>query len=166
MADSKRLTILKRLTAYLSAQVKPANGYTYDLTGKVYRGRTVFDDKNDPMPMVSILEQVRQDVIGETSGRTKTYDIALPLQIQGWAKSPDPDNPTDGAHQLLADLKKALNKLIDADNEHNPDYLLGKSVRSATIASGLVAQAPDDAFPGCYLLVELQYIERADPYSL
>jgi hypothetical protein len=126
----------------------------------------VFDERNDPIPMVSILEQVRQDVIGQTSDRTKTSNTTLPLQLQGWARSPDPDNPTDGAHLLLADLKKALNKLIDASYETTADYLLGKTLRGATIAAGLVAQAPEDAVPGCYLLVELQFIERADPYLL
>lgn len=105
MADPLRLKVMKALTAALQ-QITPANGYTFDLSEAVFRGRLMYGD-DDPLPMVSILEppvapdQLPQPVDGAVSNGD--WDIL----IQGFVED-DPDNPTDPAHVLMAEVKKCL----------------------------------------------------------
>ena len=76
MADSYRLTVLKRLTAHLRGITK-ANGYDYDLIDprSVCRGRLVFGD-DDPLPLLSILEGTRGD-IGSFAGHGEPQGISV-----------------------------------------------------------------------------------------
>ena len=60
MADSKRLTVLKKLCGFLAAEVTVVNGYKHTLTAAVFRGR-MFSTNNDPLPMVTILENIDPD---------------------------------------------------------------------------------------------------------
>lgn len=105
MADPLRLRVMKALTSALQ-EITPANGYTVDLSQSVFRGRMMFGD-DDPIPMISILEppvapdQLPQPVDGTESNGD--WDIL----VQGFVED-DPENPTDPAHVLLADVKKCL----------------------------------------------------------
>ena len=84
MADSKRLTTLKRLCTFLATEVTPANGYKHDLSpeGAVARGRLFFDSA-DPLPGISILENVDPDRFPRQAGgehaalAVRDRDIAL-----------------------------------------------------------------------------------------
>jgi hypothetical protein len=110
MADSVRLAIQKQLSSYLSTEVTVANGYQHTLTDAVFRGRFWFGD-DDPLPMISILETLNPDRepvrVGNARGVQKDDWILL---VQGWARE-EFDNPTDSAHALMVDVKKALGKL-------------------------------------------------------
>lgn len=121
--DPFRLRVLKAICETIKG-VTVANGYQHDLNdwsvtengetitkSRVFRGREWFGD-NDPLPMVSVLEHPRaldanmapdggQDRVGE-------WD----LLIQGFVKD-DPENPTDPAHRLVADVIKALAGEVD-----------------------------------------------------
>ncbi|MES3001335.1 MAG: hypothetical protein V4787_11645 [Pseudomonadota bacterium] len=122
MADSKRLTVLKKLSTYLAAEVTVDNGYEHDLdvAGAVIRGRRIIGS-GDPMPCISILEDVDPDRAPQPAGyMRKVEKFEMRLLIQGWAKD-DKDHPTDAVYNLLADVGKALSKLTD---DTNANYLL------------------------------------------
>lgn len=109
MADSKQLHILKRLTTHLQG-ITPANGYDYDLSASVFRGRALFG-ANDPVPMVSILEAPKPDV-GLVAGENKIERIEeWLLLLQGWTED-DKENPTDPAYGLKAAVEKRLSEII------------------------------------------------------
>lgn len=118
--DPFRLRVLKALTAALKT-ITVADGYRHDLADKsdvqhgvtvteafVFRGRQQFGD-DDPLPMVSVLEHPRAlDALlapGGEQDRIGEWD----LLIQGFVKD-DPDNPTDPAHRLAADVIVCLAK--------------------------------------------------------
>lgn len=105
-----RLRVQDALTACLE-QIRPINGYTFDLAGAVFRGRDTFGD-SDPLPMVAILEPpVPPDQIDTPRDETGGYGT-WELLLQGFVDSDpaNPKNPTDPAHFLLADVKRALAK--------------------------------------------------------
>lgn len=103
--DPFRLRVLKALTAALQ-EITPANGYKHDLSSSVFRGRDLFGE-DDPLPMVSILEATdEQDQVQSPRGSGDNFGV-WGLLIQGFAED-DPENPTDPAHYLMADVKKRL----------------------------------------------------------
>jgi len=103
--DPFRLRVLKALTTALQ-EITPANGYKHDLSSSVFRGRDLFGE-DDPLPMVSILEATdEQDQVQSPRGSGDNFGV-WGLLIQGFAED-DPENPTDPAHYLMADVKKRL----------------------------------------------------------
>ncbi len=175
MADSKRLTTLKRLSTFLATEVARDNGYKHDLAGAVFRGR-MFTTNNDPLPMVTILENVDPDRYprpagGETEAPTTNEDWVL--LVQGWAED-DKDNPTDPAYELMADVRKALAKLKQRPHPvlggpENPDYMLGGLIAGMTMEPGIarppIEQVSSKAF--FWMRVVLKFVEDPnDPYAL
>lgn len=164
MSDPFRLKVLKALTAAFE-EITPANGYVFDLSGKVFRGRTSFGD-NDPLPMVCILEAIEQEQpgtvnMGAASGQTNG---PWALLIQGFVED-DPNHPTDPAHVLMADVKKRL--AIERVRERQSNILdLGGRVHELRISPGVV-RPPDDISGKAYfwLRVTLGMVENlSDPY--
>lgn len=105
MTDPFRLRVKKTLTLALK-EITPANGYNFDFSQAVFRGRLLFGD-TDPVPMLSILEPplpldrlATPPNAGHTTG---DWD----LLIQGFVKD-DKENPTDPAELAMADVKKRL----------------------------------------------------------
>lgn len=176
MADSKRLTTLKRLCDYLQREVRKANGYKNDLKGRVFRGR-MFYSNNDTPPLVSIMENLDPDRFPRLAGG----DYELPttkegwvLLVQGWCED-DKENPTDPAYELMADVRKALAKIVkrghptDAAQIPNPDLMLGGLIAGMTMEPGIarppIEQVSAKAF--FWMRVTLQFVEDPnDPYKL
>lgn len=114
--DPFRLRVLKALTAAIKT-ITPANGYRHDMSDwpehgvtmkRVFRGRQKFGD-GDPLPMVSVLEHPRAlDALLEPDGGNDSIG-AWDILIQGFVKD-DPENPTDPAHHLVADVISCLAK--------------------------------------------------------
>lgn len=172
MADSKRLAAIKALTAHLESEVTVVNGYLHTLTGAVFRGRAKFDD-TDPLPSVSILESPNPDRFpnraGEQSGNGKQRDNWT-LLIQGWVKD-DKQNPTDPAYELMADVKKALAKVIATDpvsgNPVHANYRLGGLILELEYESGTV-RPPDEQSTKAYfwMRVIVKFVENInDPFD-
>lgn len=105
MTDSFRLRVLKALTTAIQ-KVTPANGYENDLSQAVFRGRTLFGE-NDPLPMVSVLEAPLQPDQLPVPKSSATIHGDWEILIQGFVVD-DINNPTDPAHQLLAEVKQVL----------------------------------------------------------
>lgn len=167
--DPLRLRVLKKLNAELE-QITPANGYTVDLTGAVFRGRDVFD-RNDPVPMVSILESIleKDQVQAPPAGSTKAGPWELLLQ--GWADD-DKDNPTDPAYHLLAQVQRRLveiTRMPYADpNRRGCDILqMGGIITALRFSRGVVRPADEVSSKAYFWLkVELDLVENLlDPYA-
>lgn len=131
MSDSKRLACMKALTTYLRTEITIANGYKHDLsdidanTHRVVRGRDLWDD-DDPVPALSILESPNPDRFPSRAGKEENNESDQKdnwiIYIQGWVPD-DKANPTDPAYELMADVKKALAKLVALNGETgSPKY--------------------------------------------
>lgn len=102
-----RLRVLRALSAVVE-QVNPDNGYHFDLRGKVFRGRVRFD-KDDPIPMVSILEAPIPAEVSQSRGSNPNSTGPWELLIQGFSDD-DRKNPSDPAHHMMAEVKAVLVK--------------------------------------------------------
>jgi hypothetical protein len=163
MTDSVRLGVQKQLSAFIAAEVTPANGYAFDLTGAVFRGRLHFGT-DDPVPMVSILEGIMPDQNPLTAGFDEDEQTdKWQLLIQGWVADDDA-NPTDPAHQLMASVKKALGKLRKlTNNQKLPGTAFNDSVSNFVIGPGVV-RPPDQISAKAYFWqrITLTMIETVD----
>lgn len=126
MADSYRLVVLRALCDHLKG-ITEENGFDYDLSQAVFRGRLAFGD-SDPIPMVSVVESTKpENVSTAANGLERRADWAL--IVQGWVKN-DPFNPCDEAYQLMAAVEKQLGKIVEVnrftgDGKYPDSYLLG-----------------------------------------
>lgn len=133
MADSYRLTVLKRLTTLLEGMTLTEYGYTDAtlegpalMTGCVIRGRMVFGD-NDPKTMISILEAPRSD--GFIFSLDGTRLDRWPLLIQGW-RPDDKTHATDPLYSMVDDVERRLSRITAVSPntgypKYSTDYLLG-----------------------------------------
>lgn len=161
--DPFRLRVLKNLTASLEG-ITPANGYTFDLTGAVFRGRDVFD-RNDPLPMVSILESIT-DKSGQMSPMAGSkMRVQWELLLQGWCVD-DKDHPTDNAQRLLAEVKQ---RLVEERRRQEGYDILGMKGKITEIkfSSGVVRPADEvSAKAYFWLKMELEMVEDLlQPYA-
>lgn len=163
--DPFRLRILKNLTALLQT-ITPANGYRFDLSNSVFRGRSVFGD-GDPIPMVSILEAVKNpDGLQPPPGGT-TNKENWGLVIQGWAEDDLSQNPTDPSQYLMADVKKAL-ALHRAATGRDYTYLgMDGKIEAMKFNGGVVRPADDVSGRAFFwLLLDLELVEdMTNPYA-
>lgn len=158
--DPFRLRVQKAICAQIKT-VAPANGYRFDLTDfvdeagrpqrRVFRGRDDFGS-NDPLPMVSILEDPRAmdaDNGPEQSAATKgKYRIF----IQGFVED-DRDDPTDPAHRLAAEVICAL---VEAKRDHRNILGLGAKkpcVTEMTIGQPVVRPADNEVSSVAFFFV-------------
>lgn len=173
--DSKRLATLKALTAYLNEEITEANGYEHTLAdGAVTRGR-MFYTADDPLPNLSILDNVNPDrfpsIAGKQDGEAGEAKTRWIVLVQGWVED-DKRNPTDPAEQLMADVKKALSKLDHDPNPMSNDpmsehHLLGGLITGLEIEPGVV-RPPDENSSQAYfwLRVILHFVENVrDPFD-
>lgn len=175
MTTPFKLTILQALTDTLKT-ITPANGYHSDLsdydpgdgvmTPRVYRGRAFFGD-NDPVPMVSVLEQIGDpDTLVDQLATTPFSEYSWPLIVQGWVKD-DSQNPTDPAYYLLADVRQRL--AIEAKRrtaDKTESHIFGlpwTMVTGLKFGTGIVRPSSEvSAYAGFHLTVEVQICDNAE----
>lgn len=174
MSDSRRLEVLKRLTAHLESEISVSNGYKHNLAGGVARGRMWFDT-SDPLPMVSILESPNPDRFPNRAGEQDNTHVSQrdnwTILVQGWSAD-DKQNPTDPSYELMADVKKALALLTHVSPDHgiptHPNYLLGGLIADMQYEPGTV-RPPDEQSSKAFfwMRVILKFVENVnDPYDL
>jgi hypothetical protein len=170
---SKRLACLQALTDHLRSEITIVNGYKHELTDAVFRGRLTFDN-DDPLPMVSILESPNPDRFPNRAGDQDGYGAVQKdlwtILVQGWAVD-DKVNPTDPAYELMADVKKALAKLVAYDPETgnglHPNFSLGGLIVGMEYEGGTV-RPPDDQSSKAFfwMRVILKFVENVnDPFD-
>lgn len=86
----------------LLAGITVANGYQTDIGLRVYRGKRKIND--DQVPCAAIIEG--EDRVGGNQGPA-SQKVTQSYVLGGYAEC-DPDHPNDTAHQIIADLKKAV----------------------------------------------------------
>lgn len=163
-----RLRVLQALTKTIE-QITPENGYTNDLRGCVFRGRTVYDDSH-PLPMVSIMEPPipLEVMLSREMNPNSTGDWEL--LIQGFVRN-DHENPSDPAHILMAEVKSVLVK--EKKRSRGRDILgigFGRSssgILDMQIGQGSVRPADDiSSHAYFWLTLTLQLAENLeDPYA-
>jgi hypothetical protein len=144
MTTSRQLDFLMRLTSHLEGIV-PANGYDFDLAGKVFRGRLVFG-ADDPDPVISVVEHLSADVTVDTAGENRCErSETWVLLVQGWVRVID-EHPTDPVYNLKAATEHRLARCISLNNQGQPqypdEYFLGlhrRNVTGLTIGPGVVS---------------------------
>lgn len=162
--DSYRLRVLKALTTQLE-RITAANGYDYDMVGKVYRGRALFGAESlAAVPILSILEAPKP-AFGVAAGEAKSKrKEAWLLFVQGWATD-DKANPTDPAYALMAAVEECLGEVTSEDSS---SYLLGGLIGGMTYGPGLChppqADLSSKAFFYLPVEIELAYDVRK-PYK-
>jgi hypothetical protein len=164
MADPFRLRVLKNLTTALE-EIAIADGYEHDLDGKVFRGRRLFGE-NDALPLISILEvPIPLDQIDADSTANPNKLGPWGLMIQGFVED-DPDNPTDPAYRLLADVQKRL--MLERINGSRIGETLGfKAVYDLTLGGASVRPA-DDVSSKAYFWLNFSITvveDLSDPYN-
>ena len=174
-ADPFRLRVQKAMCDVIK-DITPANGYEHDLSDftdehgrpakRVFRGRDEFG-ANDPLPMVSILEDPRAlDANNSDDDTPTTGDYRL--LIQGFVPD-DIENPTDPAHHLAADIVTAL---VRSKSDKFNILGLGAKMPCVTelkIGQPVVRPADDDisSVAFCFLSVTLKLVEDMEnPRSL
>lgn len=148
MASSKKLQVMIALTDLLKTVTPVAGVHDFDLSNAVFRGRTVFSDNSDPIPLVSILENLRP-AENKHAGYNKTaIKTELDLIIQGWVKD-DKQNPTDEAYELLLAVESKLAEVIKSNSTSGfpsantgSNYLLGGLIENMMIGDG-ICRPPD-----------------------
>lgn len=161
MSDPTRLKVLKALTASLE-QITPANGYSNNLTGAVFRGRAYFGS-DDPLPMVAISEPpVPTDDPNEGAFDNTKASVPWDIIIQGFVQL-DKENPIDPAHVLAAEVRKVLaaERARKSANGRDSNILgLGPVVDKLSIGS-LTVRPSDNISSTAYfwLFVKLTILE-------
>lgn len=169
MADSKQLQILKALTTHLEG-ITPGNGYDFDLSASVFRGRQTYGE-NDAIPMLSIIESLQPDTGPQPADETNVTRFELwILLLQGFIQA-TVSNPTDDAYNLKAAVEKRLAEIVEKQNGRpvHPDvYRLNGLIADLSIGPGLVSgpRAEVSAYSFFYLPLGVGLVVNvADPYS-
>jgi hypothetical protein len=142
MQIARQLDLMIKLTTHLEG-ITPTNGYDFDLTGKVFRGRLVFG-ADDPDPVVSIMEHLSADVTIDPVGENRiARHETWVLLVQGWIKITD-EYPTDLCYNLKAAVEHRLARCIQTNGRGEPlypdEYFLGRgNVTGITVGPGVVS---------------------------
>lgn len=145
MADSKRLQILKALTAHLE-------GVTgYDLTDKVWRGRNRPADESYT-PYLILFEMPPEE---EARVGTSMSKMPWLIGVQGYI---DAENPhlTDPAHNFMAAVKERIGELLNDGGASMPppEFMLNGLVEDIEVDGGMVF-APDETTKACFFAMKL-----------
>lgn len=177
MADPFRLRVKKAISAQIK-NVSIADGYIHDLgdftdsvgrtAERVFRGRDQYGD-NDPLPMVSILEDPSALDANNAYEDDSTSTGGYRLLIMGFVKD-DSNNPTDPADILAADIIQALVKAKLGDFKYNIFGLGRKMPCVAKLMIGQPVVRPPDGIIAdvafCYIMITLTLVEDLEkPYD-
>ena len=144
MPDTFRLRVMKGLTETLQ-RITPANGYEHDLSNftdsvgrpaaRVFRGRDFFGE-NDPLPMLSILEDPRAEPPFNGPSTSSKGQNTFRVLIQGFVED-DKDNPLDAAYALSAEVARAL---VEAKQSPEGILSLNKQMRAPCVMAMSIGQ--------------------------
>lgn len=176
MADQPfKLRALIALTDALK-EITPSRGYQFDVSGAVWRGRAWFGD-DDTLPMLSVLEGTSPaDEVAEPPVDTATGEYDWSLILQGFVDD-DPENPTDPAYGLLADVRRRLAQEKTRRHPTDPSErdILGlgpgrggkNCITKMFIGSGVVRPADDVSAKAYFWLnLVLRIVDNAsEPYA-
>ncbi|MBL4781796.1 MAG: hypothetical protein JKX92_06095 [Porticoccaceae bacterium] len=158
MPDSLRLQIQKALCTQLET-ITSANGYGFDMAGKVFRGRVIADAEDlKSLPIISVLEAPREGGVDYPEhGNVAAFEWEL--YVSAWLKL-DPQNPTDACHALLADVKRCLAALRRNVPPHQhsqyPELMLGGLITKLEMSGGLCRPPDERSYGTSYFLLPIK----------
>lgn len=171
MSEPYALYVEKALTQLLRDRLTFAAGAKVDCEGRVFRGRQRYGAR-DPVPMISLLQAPEVEVDLQPAGDGSARTASVLYLLQGWADD-DHDNPTDPAHELLAEVKRVLGGVVDEDSE---DFLLKSAhpdneplIEGLDVSFGLVRPPEQTISDKAYFWLPLRigFVESlAAPYDL
>ena len=157
-----RLEVLRRLTTLLEAIV-PSNSDVTIMTDRVHRGRIIFGEET-PLPFICIMEPpVPIEQIPQPHGSDSTSGD-WDLLIQGFVED-DKKNPTDPAHFLAADVRKALvtHRALNARKDILGFGMKDNVVERITVGAPVVRNSDDiSASAYFWLPVTLKIVESLE----
>jgi len=179
LPDPFRLVILKRITAALGEINGEDGGYHNDMRpfpatkpdgtefmqDRVFRGRVIFGE-DDPLPMISLLEVVLPPDQYPSSAPNPNRHGPWDLMIQGFVYD-DPENPTDPAQYLLADVTKRLAQEMPKVYDDDGGIFGFRAITKLTLGVGVV-RPPDEISAKAYfwLPITLDLVEDlSNPYD-
>lgn len=142
---------ISNLFAGRLASIREADGYLTDIGVRVYRGRRRLDP--DLIPCVVLIEG-EDNVLAQTfSVRQKEAKLGQRYIFEGHTAC-DPDNPNDAAHDILADLKRAIfgGDQYDARQIRALRYI-GRTIQPREDGTELVAASIE---------IEIEFVETLD----
>ncbi len=158
MADSKRLQILKALTAHLEA----TPGFV--LTDKVWRGRNRPADESEA-PFICMFEMPPK--FQEQADR-QVASMPWYIGVQGYVKPTYP-HPTDAAHNLMAAVKQQLGKVLnDGGSGAVPDEFMFQGLIEDMQVDGGMCFEPEETTNCCFFAMQLTITvaeNLGDPYA-
>lgn len=123
----------------LLATITVLNGYHTDVGLRVYRGRLAIDESRIPCVILAELDDVKDSAIsqGTIVSVSQRYTIEAHVTC-------DPNNPNDAAHDVIADIKKALfKKMIRTGSAFSPEIkrlnYIGKTIGPRPDGSAFVS---------------------------
>lgn len=142
MADSYRLQVLKKLTLLLEG-ITVANGYSFDLAGNVFRGRSLFGEEAGET-FLSIIESP-QPGFGVYTDNNAARSELWTLLVQGVTKD-DMVHPTDPLYAMADDVENRLAIItLEGGNGQpaNPNfYNLGRNAEDEPLITSFQASPP------------------------
>lgn len=145
---SKAHEIALALQALLE-RVRPENGYETNVGRLVFRGRKALDEE-EHLPC-TVLAEGNDSVQGDTITKAKIEQRYF-LEAHDVC---DPDNPNDKAHQIIADLKRAV--FTSARDRSTPLGGVALAVRYRGRTIGAREDGGNTVFAGIEIAVE--YVE-------
>lgn len=159
-----RLLILQRLTALIEATTTGLPLPAVDLTGRVFRGRSLTGTETD-RPAVSILESPRPES-AIFAGNWEAQKAGWTLLVQGLVDD-DKENPADAAYYLAAAVEAQLYKTVALNQNGGPvhpqHYLLGNLVTSIEIAPAVVRPPEKEVSSTAFFFLPLRLGVAASP---
>lgn len=157
--ESPRLEALKALTTLLEGIVPSPDGYTFDLAGKVFRGRTVFGAES-PTTMISILEGTRPGFAVSAGENDSARSEKWPILLQGWCPD-DTEHPTDRLYLMAAEVENRLHA-VRAVHPHTGapvdsfNYMLGRRITSIDWDAPVVRPPTEGISPKAFFYLALR----------
>lgn len=140
-----RLLVLQKLTQLLEG-INPLNGYVYNLSESVFRGRALFGEEA-PDTWLNIIESPRPDYglfVGEDQGRNEGWVLLL----QGYTKLPDNKYPLDELYYMAAEVENRLAAIVATKSDGSgraafPEFfMLGRDASDTPIITGIEIGPP------------------------
>lgn len=165
--DPFRLRVLTMLQRSLQG-MRPATGYTHDMSKSVYIGRDMFGS-DDPVPLIAILEDPEFPPLVPSPGDSDDVITPWNLLIQGFIDPAQGDQPLRPAYVLAAETRRALHVAARQLDGRTPDYFaMGGRIDRYALGSPIVRPADDQVADKAYfwLRLHLRIVENLlDPYE-
>lgn len=168
-----RLLILQRLQTVIETPTPGQSIDTYNLAGKVFRGRMLIGEEVKPLPAIALIEAPQTDM---NAVFTRDYQQARKdmwnLFVQGMIDD-DPEHPCDAAYHLCAAVESRLARITAVDNDsgnalYPQDHLLGNLITDFEIMAPVVRPPEQNVSGSAFFFLPLRVgvaVPVSNPYT-